>query len=136
MFSLTERDRSSVICSLMIVVILWIVFRDYMYYKTEDPWMVTAVGDLDKLASKQKYNGSGLYDSYCSLSQPDRTFLDDYIAHTMLAHKDVRPSFKKRYSGFIKQILVASFVSIVVFSSQPMKQLKQNTVNYFVSSVI
>ncbi len=132
----TDNDYSTLLCTIMVIVIIYLIIRDYLYYKTEDPWMITNIGDLDNLIAQHKYAGSSLCEQYSRLSDADKAFAEDYIAHSMLSHKSVRPSFKKRYGGFVKQIFIASIISFVVFSSSMKKQLKQNTVNYFISNLL
>ncbi len=131
-----KRDYSGLLCVVMIIVIVYVIVQDYLYYKNEDPFMVTNIGDLEKLSSMSKYDGSKLYDMYQDLNEKDKVFVDDYIAHAMLCHKSRRPSFKKRYNGFVKQIFVTSVISVLVFSSSFGKQMKQNTFNYFISNLL
>lgn len=133
---LTGRDYSGILCVVMVIVIVYVIVNDYLYYKKEDEWMVTNVGDMDKLAKMHKYDNSELYTRYNSMSDSDKVFMDDYIAHCMLEHKTRRPCFKKKYNGIIKNILISSVVYMFVFASPITKYIKQNTVNYFISNLL
>lgn len=132
----TSNDYSGLLCVVMIVVIVYVIVNDYLYYKREDEWMVTNVGDMDKLSDMHKYDNSRLYALYSTMSDSDKAFMQDYVAHCMLEHKVRRPCFKKKYNGIVKQVLLASVVYMFVFASPITKYIKQNTVNYFISNLL
>lgn len=124
------------ICAMMAAVIAIVLISDYNYYMAEDPTMVTASGDFEKFQAEGAYKDSQLFQRFGSLSHCDRLFLRDYMASTVLEWKARKPSFYKRSKSLFKQIVVATVISGVVFSASPSKLVKQNTVNYFVSSLL
>jgi hypothetical protein len=129
-------NNSAIWCLIIGAIICYTIWHDYKYYVKEDPEMVTTEQDFHKFCSSDKYAGSKLFHMWQGMDHKDEAFLSDYMAHCQILYKKKRPDFQKRWRGLLKQLGIATAISCVVFAGSPEKLLKQNTVNYFVSSMI
>ncbi len=129
-------DRSTVICSMMACVIVLVLINDYSKWCVEDPMLVTQIGDFDKFQREGVYRDSKMFNAWCGMSAADKSFVRDMVADSVLEWKASKPAWQKRVNGLFKQLVVATAVGAIVFATSPSKLVKQNTVNYFVSSLL
>lgn len=124
---------------LVAVILLAIIVQlvdSYYYYEREDSKYITSNDDFIKYLNEGRYDNSSLCRKWQSIEDCDRVFLRDLICHEIINYKDKRPGFKKIYKSACKQIIVGSLLSALLLSSSFTKNVKQNSLGYFISNVI
>jgi len=124
---------------LIYIIILLIIIKlvqSYVYYENNDDYFITSKNDFDKYMSSGRYSKSKLAKIYNNLNDYDKLFIRDLMCHTVLEHKESKPSFKKICRSATRQIVGASVLNSLVLNSSVTKVMSQNVLGFFVSNVI
>lgn len=130
-------DNQTAIITLIFLFIIYKLIVEYYYYNDTDHLFITSDGDFHKYESEGRYNNSPLYHEYKnSLCEDDRLFIRDLMCHEILNYKSNRPSFKKKCKSMTKNIILTSLGGYLILNNSIGKSFKQNTLGYFMTSMI
>jgi len=129
------NTANTIICVIIILIISKLI-DSYTYYINEDYNYITSKHDFEQYMQEDRYKNSILCSKWLQLKEIDRIFIRDLICHEMLNYKESRPSFKKMCKSACKQIIIASILSAALLSSSFTKNIKQNSLGYFVSNIV
>lgn len=121
---------------IIILLIIIKVAQSYVYYENNDDYYITSKNDFDKYSSCGRYSKGKLLKIYNQLDDTDKLFIRDLICHTMIEHKETKPSFKKMCNSATRQIIGASVLNSLVLNNSVTKAVSQNALGFFVSNVI
>lgn len=126
----------NILIALILLAIIAQLIDSYYYYNKEDHKYITSNDDFIKYLNEGRYDNSSICRKWQSLEDCDKVFLRDLMCHEIINYKDKKPGFKKMYKSACKQIVVGSLLSAALLSSSFTKNVKQNSLGYFISNVI
>ncbi len=131
---LKKMNIGSLIAVILVIIILYTLFSDMVYYDKYDEDYITNIGDFEKYESK--YEKSKLYKQYNLLSEDDKYFLSHLIGKYNLENKTHKPKFNKKLKDLRNRLILATLISSIIFSSSLTKVFKLNIVNYFITLLL
>lgn len=131
---LKKMNIGSLIAIILVIIILYTLFSDMLYYDKYDDDYITNIGDFEKYESK--YENSKLYHQYNLLSKDDKYFLSHLIGKYNLENKTHKPKFNKKLKDLRNRLILATLISSIIFSSSLTKVFKLNIVNYFITLLL
>lgn len=127
---------TNVIICVIIILIVAKLLDSYTYYINEDYNYITSCNDFIQYIDEGRYKNSKICSIWVQLEKDDKIFIRDLMCHEILNYKESKPSFKKMYKSACKQILMTSILSALALSSSFTKNIKQNSLGYFVSNIV